>query len=282
MLRYKAEVPTCLGSGKTSLPRKVHAWAHAVRLASSSWSDACPLLRSSTTWTSDLGTESLMWTFNQSALDVLGDWIVASDRGEDCGQPRRCNLEPDSGFVMQLEDTPARSEAAGNLFNMTEERDVQINSSEAPHYDHSARPDLSPWQTMSRAAPSALEINQRLDSGFAWDRNAYLFGRPDRAARDAEHSLRVEKAHAAITSDLFWAYCTLVGLLAEAVDGLASWSEGRMRHPTPARLEGVSRRGQQRQRPWNRRGTPVVLHCSHTRDQKCARTCTKPCWPVDS
>lgn len=77
-LRIAQGTPTGLGSGRSSLTYKVHALAHSVRLCTNTWPDACMLLRSTVSWTADLGTESGISGFHGDASTLFP---VCSRRG---------------------------------------------------------------------------------------------------------------------------------------------------------------------------------------------------------
>ena len=65
-------VPSALG--RSSLKHKVHAMAHALRLTSGSWQSTARLLRSTLTFTGDLGPESKFPLFACKVSALFGDW----------------------------------------------------------------------------------------------------------------------------------------------------------------------------------------------------------------
>jgi hypothetical protein len=93
-------VPTAVGSGKSSLRRKVHAVIHSQRLVSGSWREAIALHNSSFSWCGDMGVESGLWLFRQDVRHLFGPWIQAEDDNEvdqdDADMPEiDFNVEPE-------------------------------------------------------------------------------------------------------------------------------------------------------------------------------------------
>ncbi|CAK0855285.1 unnamed protein product [Prorocentrum cordatum] len=78
-LKLRAGVPVGVGSGKSSLRRKMHALVHGCRLTSSSWKGAARLITSTFAWTGDLGTESGIAQFAESMRTLFGEWVVQAD-----------------------------------------------------------------------------------------------------------------------------------------------------------------------------------------------------------
>ena len=82
-LKLTQGVPAGIGSGKSALPRKVHALAHAARLVCKSWKQVAQLLNGTTTWTGDLGVEPRLWKFKGCLPSLFGRWVVDSDSERD-------------------------------------------------------------------------------------------------------------------------------------------------------------------------------------------------------
>ena len=102
-------VPTAVGSGRSSLIRKIHAVVHSTRLVSTSWRMAARLMCSTFSWTGDLGVESGMWTFNKPLSQVFGAWPAQADQeaGEDDGEEQGDQEHDDAfDFVAEQEEQP--------------------------------------------------------------------------------------------------------------------------------------------------------------------------------
>ena len=80
---------------------------HSLRLSSSSWANAAKLLRSTLTFTGDLGVESRLPLFAASLSALYGDWYRnegrRSEDEDDC-------LEPEPGAFTYLRgNTPQQA-----------------------------------------------------------------------------------------------------------------------------------------------------------------------------
>ena len=75
-------VPTAVGSGKSSLARKVHAVVHSTRITSSSWRETVHIMNSTFSWTGDLGVESGFWLFRRHLSHLFGQWPIDEDASQ--------------------------------------------------------------------------------------------------------------------------------------------------------------------------------------------------------
>jgi hypothetical protein len=80
-----AAVPAAVGSGRSSLPRKVHALLHSARHTAPTWQSAVDFLNDTFTWTTDLGTESGVTRFVSTVPDFFGAW-ACDDTADDVAQ----------------------------------------------------------------------------------------------------------------------------------------------------------------------------------------------------
>ena len=74
LLALDQGVPVGVGSGRSSLPYKMHAYCHAVKLMAHSWTAAAVLMNSTVTWVGDLG-ESSITGFHHNLKVMFGSWI---------------------------------------------------------------------------------------------------------------------------------------------------------------------------------------------------------------
>lgn len=133
LLQLHHGAPCGIGSGHASLQRKVHGILHSMRLSSKSWSQACLMLRSTATWTGDLGTESLLWTFKADARDVFGRWIAASDLSDN----PQSSEGLDTGAAAAIEHFDIVEEGgvdAAASFSILPEGDAVFDPAEAPEW----------------------------------------------------------------------------------------------------------------------------------------------------
>lgn len=103
-----------IGSGRASLARKVHALTHSVKMQAPTWAAAADILSATVTWTGDLGTESLLWTFKGTVSSVFGRWVVSDDRDRHGATPE----EREPGF--RFEGEHAQS-SGGSMFDIVPE-----------------------------------------------------------------------------------------------------------------------------------------------------------------
>ena len=78
-------VPVAVGSGRSALPYKINAAAHATRLESNSWSQVAMVMNSTFSWTGDLGTESHICSWKGSLTDLFGEWILSGEFEDEPG-----------------------------------------------------------------------------------------------------------------------------------------------------------------------------------------------------
>ena len=155
-LRIVQGSPTAVGSGKSSLRRKVHALLHAARLVSDSWQSAVALMNSTVSFTGDMGVESLLAGFVEDARSLMGDWIVEADADEGRDPDDAPELGPDSDVEFAIEPEPRvvddGDDGDGDIaFDMCEEVGGLAEAGEQPHPCEAARQAISrdrsadPW-----------------------------------------------------------------------------------------------------------------------------------------
>ena len=101
VLALKQGSPAAVGSGRSSLRRKVHAVLHATRLSSPSWVAAVSCLNRTFSWTGDLGVESGLWRFAADARLLMGAFIESEDAAKN---PHQSAFE-DGAFVIEAVPT---------------------------------------------------------------------------------------------------------------------------------------------------------------------------------
>ena len=99
MLQWVQGVPSVVGSGRSSMPRKAHAMAHSTRLCCTSWRQTAALINSTGFIVGDQGVESNLAFFKRSLRKLFGRRVANEDAGED---------------VLELDavDAPAPADAA--------------------------------------------------------------------------------------------------------------------------------------------------------------------------
>lgn len=82
------------------------------------------------------------------------------------------------------------------------------------------------WSSVVAAIHALLPLQEPLRQ--AWSLSDFTFGQESGAKQrdDGEHCLRLEIADAAIRDDIWWAYAQMLAHVADALAGLAGWSEG--------------------------------------------------------
>ena len=83
MIQWRQGVPAAVGSGRSSLRRKVHAIAHAQRLTTQGWPSATSLLNATVSFTGDLGTEARIPNYCAPLASLFGEWVIDAPRDSD-------------------------------------------------------------------------------------------------------------------------------------------------------------------------------------------------------
>ena len=98
MLRWVQGVPSAVGSGRSSVPRKAHAMAHSTRLFCKNWRQCAQITNTSAAIVGDQGVECNLAFFKRSLRNLFGRWVVDEDEGKDV-------------LVVEAADNPAPADA---------------------------------------------------------------------------------------------------------------------------------------------------------------------------
>ena len=81
LIHFQRNPPTGVGSGRSGLPHKIHAWCHAQKLVSPTWKSVAAVINSFVTLVGDMGEQRVI-SFRGNLRHMFGDGVQRHDSGD--------------------------------------------------------------------------------------------------------------------------------------------------------------------------------------------------------